>query len=445
MSELIKGLTWNEIKEDIKPIDKKLYNIIEGIAPDDSYKLYKVQYSYGVIIYDKGTFYLPASKNQYQPLKTNNSIFTKNLKSDLGYQAIPLGLLLNKCFEVYSIIEDEIFPLAFRRPGLELGIWETFAPSSPYTVSAGSRNIFLLPKISEASGHRKLRPLGVTKPKPIRAHKQWDIFKQLANHHNFSEDWTCEILFFSKEWINSMKEDPDWVYFYNYVMQKGWQHISLNSLSDPLKTQLVHDSVWDNFLAFLNKKNIPHPSNLTALTFKHLIAISSGVLPALKPLKAGDYKVCGPMTEIVKIYLKTYGLKQHIPTILHTDYLDPSTKDPVYYSLALPTSQKAASQSHKINSLKKELSELITLIDRFMEALSANKLGDSGEHLRSLFSHIQLDGFHVDHDIDYGIYPVEDLAKEDPNLLYSPFNMKDKTFCKTSAFVKGLIRISYKC
>lgn len=434
----IQELAWNEIKADIKPIDEKLYNIIEEITPDDSYKLYKVSYSYGALIYDKGQFYLPIAKNEYKPLEHLTDNLPNEVIKSLKYQPLPLGFLLNNSFEVFNDIDNQIFPLAFRNAGLELGIWETFAPSSPYTVSAGARNIFMLPKISEASGHQKLRPLGVTKPKPSSFQSQWKVFKQIANHSSFPENWRCEILFFSNKWVESMKNDIKWTRFYNYVMQKAWQH------TEPLRTQVLNESAWNNFIHFLNKNDMQHPNNYTATTLNHLIAISSGVLPAFKPLTNSDYSTCGPIKEITRIYLDYYGLKNHIPTFMHADYFNPKYKDPVYYSLAVPTCAQAASKSHKINSLKKELCELITLIDRFMEALAEKKLGEASEHLYSLFSQVQLEGFHVDDDENYGVYPVEDLEKEDPNLLYSPFNMTNRTFCKTSSFTKGVIRISSK-
>ena len=72
-----------------------------------------------------------------------------------------------------------------------------------YPNVSGSRSICMLPKITDQNGYRLLKQkYNLSLPIPKNLHDHWNIFCYLANHEEFSEFWTSEIIFFLRlSWV----------------------------------------------------------------------------------------------------------------------------------------------------------------------------------------------------------------------------------------------------
>jgi len=134
------------------------------IDPGKSYPILKVTYPFGTKIFEKGVFYLPTTDKQAIAI-TDSSIPTR-IQQQLAYSSLPMGIILEHGTEVYSKSEDRVFSLVYFAHGFNLGIWEFFDTASPFSVSAGARSLFMLPKITNASGHRRLSKYDVGFPAP---------------------------------------------------------------------------------------------------------------------------------------------------------------------------------------------------------------------------------------------------------------------------------------
>jgi hypothetical protein len=435
--ELIKVVDWDsESREAILKADSELCAIIDGLKIEEQhFKLVRIRVPYGATLYERGIFYIPSKKGMI-PLQ--NASFDMGLpeeiKKALLYQTVPLGVVTKNSFEVFREAGDHIFPLAHRKNGFELGIWETFSPPSPFTITAGARSIFLLPKINDINGYKRLKKYGAKTPRPSTVFEQWYNFCEIANHSSFSEKWYCEIYLFTEDWKNNMLSNPAWSPFYNYVLRKGLAH------TEPERIKTNYDIVLTNFSSFLQSKRIKKDPYIME-TFKHLLAIANGILPAFKVVKNSSSI---PAKGIAETYIEGYGLKSYVPTMMYADYFDANSNDVAYYSLQVPTFLSNNTRDNDKGTTKNDLIELIDLVDHFMRELTSNRLGQGSEYLIKLFGKVEFNFFHNDEDLDHGIYSTKDMAKEDADLIYKFTPSENEEFCYRSTFVRGCIRISNK-
>ena len=105
-----------------------------------------------------------------------------NIKAELSYSVLPLGIAVKNSIEVYREINNRIFSLACFNEGFNIGIWEFFGSTTPYNVSAGARSVYMIPKISSAMQHKKLKQhFDVTLPPPKHLSEHFGIFRQIIN------------------------------------------------------------------------------------------------------------------------------------------------------------------------------------------------------------------------------------------------------------------------
>src|SRR5579871_3844189 len=212
---LIQQLTWPEAREHVKQSNKSLAEIIDKISPNRNYLLYKVTYSFGDLIIKNGLLQLPQKKNCVQPLK---DISDHEIKDKLSYSSIPLFLTLKNCHEVFLDTGDRIIPLNLFNAGSLLGLFESmdflfnYKSNPRWNVSAGARSLFMLPKISEMQGLKRLAKqyeIDSSNLQMVNFSDHWHVFKSIALHPTFTQSWQSEILIFSKEWLNH-GNDSSW-------------------------------------------------------------------------------------------------------------------------------------------------------------------------------------------------------------------------------------------
>jgi len=438
----IQILTWKKVKDLVQKQEPELAEIIDKINPDDSFHIYKISYRYGDFVYQKGTFFIPNSQQKLVPL--NDSSVPKEIQQALSYSPLPLGITINnRGVEIFNELDDRVFSMAYFNQGLNLGIWEMFAPVIPLTVTAGARSLQMLPRISEANSHKKLKRFGIQSPPPKTPLDQWAIFKEAAQHPEFSEPWQCDILFFSNKWAEEAKaaNQPGsaWLLLQKFLLERAWRHTTY------IRNKMHLEMLWETFSRFLNSKKIK-PQPYLVETLKHLVFIALGVLPGFRPAVNNE---AAPIDGIIRMYIESYGLKYYAPSLMQPDYFSLSSQDEnnyIYYSLQVPTYQESIPKTRTPVSARADLTELIHLINHFTVELRENKtIQYSAHHFYNLLIQIKFDYFHDDAEPHIGIRPSEEMGIEDPKLLYLPSNLSDnepRKFCDRGTFVRGCIRIS---
>jgi len=425
----IQVFTWKEVRSRVEKIDKKLFDIIEEWGPPQSYKLYQISYRYGDPIVEHGQFYCPTESGQVVPLQSGR--FPSELKEDLSYSHVPLGLLMKYGQEVFIENAERVVSVAFFKPGVLLGLWEslksdrTFSTRGVLQVSAGARSLFMLPKVAEAGSYERLRKFyGLRLPMPRCLQDHAPIFSQLAKHRNFHQDWRHEVLFFSGKWLERDEKNNGWLRFHHHLLEKAWALSSYN------RNIWAFDWIWQQFSESLSEKGLK-PSTYLMDTLKQLVLIGVGVVPGFRPSHLADKgfsvendaEAAGPIEALQRIYLEDYGLKNYVPTMMvphhfHTNELCKA----VYYSLQMP----------KIKRLN----------ETFLEEAKNGKLKIEGTPVEWLVKNIKFDFFHSDKDCYDEIHSSEELAKEDPSFMKYYDSDKKRKFAESCAFVRGCVRLS---
>lgn len=433
---LIQEIHWQTARNAFVKTDPELSAIIDELSPDKSLPLLKITYPFGTKILENNTFYAPNNNETFLPLAHPKT--PKMLQEQLGYNSCPLGLITSQHgVEIFYETENRLLSVAFFDQGLHLGIWELFATPIPITMTAGARSVFLTPKITDSSSHKKLKKFGVHSPPPTNLFEHWPIFTELSQHPNFGEYWASEIIFFPDKWIEKIKNDPSWLKLKFYILNRAWQH------SEFQRNQGLCNVIWDAYSNILTKKRIKPPSYVINI-FKHLLFVTTGAIPAFKPF-TGD-ETCGPFDKIIQIYLEEYGLKTYLPTLMHPyHFRSNNSTDPVYFSLQIPTYLDASPQSRDSVSAKADLESLIWLIDKFNYELNSHNFGLENMPILSNYSNINLDFFHSEANEKEPVKPTIQLPSFDNNLLYSSKGKHgDRKFAERSSFFRGCVKISVK-
>lgn len=435
----IQEIAWKEAKGTLKYINPTLTDIINTWNPPADHTLLKVSYNYGDSILKEGTMFFPDSKGILYSIDSPKT--SKEITEKLAYSTVPLGVIIRGGNEVFLETENRTVSLAFFKPGTILGLWETLDPASSHfpkriwSACAGARSLFMLPKISEALSHKKLKKrYGVKSPAPKQMYDHSKIFAEIAKSKEFKSDWSNEIIFFTNKWLERRTDDIGWLRFHHYLLESVWE------LSDYHRNRITYDRFWQLFAKSLEKQGI-RPSSYLMDTVKHLISIGLGAVPGFKP--AGDTEFVGPVHALQDVYINDYGLKQYVPTIMEPCHFSEGEYcRHLYYSLQMPTLLESLPQTRLQSKIISEIRELKMLIDNFFKEALDGVLKIDNSRIEWLINNVEYDFFHSEKDIYGEIRLASEMPKEDPALVYTMNKYKNKTFSEAAPFMRGCVRIS---
>ena len=325
------------------------------------------------------------------------------------------------------------------KPSYIVGLWEHLDPAESYYVKclwtwiSGTRSLYLLPKITDATGHKELRSkYSVRSRIPKTLSEQWNVFYQLANSQAFNCEWNSEILFFSDKWIEKAISDAGWKDLYNFMLKDGWNQ------SQYWRNKVTFDIVWELFIE-QNLKPNPYLVHIV----KHIILIGNGVLPAFAP--AVD-DTCAPIKTMQKIFIEDYKLRDYIPTFMQPTFFDMKgdSQSMVYYSLQQPTLLETSLASKNLQSVIKAIPEIAYLIDTFKLEVEEGSIKAQDTPIETFARKVNFDYFHneINPNLDY-VRHTGQMPSEDKNLLSTPTS-NNRIFAETSKFINGCVRISSK-
>ena len=427
------SLNWEDVRDEVMAVNPELASIIDAISPDKRYPFVKARYRFGDLIVKNGETFLPSPEG---PLSIKAENLQQAIKDQLAYSAIPLFLILKNANEVFINLSTRPVPLNLYYPGSLLGLFESMdsvfarASCATWSVSAGARNIFTLPKINEINGFKKLKmAYGLNDSlRPTGLLDHWRIFCEISRHHNFQKHWHNDILFFTKNWLINNHKDSEWFNFKNYLFTNAWHQaqFAIGKINLGL--------AWEYFSEALVLRRLKPLGYLTDQV-KHIILIAGGYWPGFKPADASDQ--VGPVSDFQKVIANVYALKKYYPTIMHASSLERDASGVLYYSLSHPSLLEGFPNDGKVSTLMSGLREIKTLIDTIKPVFN-----DCTKMKTDALSKIEFDYFHVEED-KYGEIKKSNLLLDlDTALVADGNDLPEKMFCETSQFWRGTVRIA---
>lgn len=435
----IEEVSWSQVRKQVQKVNPELFEHIEALSPGPHLNFLKARYPYGATILDNGDLFLP--KKSGESIRLSSKIISHDIKEKLGYSSIPLALLLNKGSEVFVRNGDNTVPLRLMTVGSLFGLFElvntlcNIKAKPIWCVTSGVRNICMLPKITDKVGYQNIKKeLGLSLESPHALSDHFDVFKQIAQHPKFINQWYSEVLFFPATWFKYDFKDTQWALFYSYLFKKNSE--ILGALSD----ERMFSILWQALLAILRNRRIK-PGNYILETLRQLISIAAGILPGFRP--SGASQEAAPIQLLQAVYVDVYGLKNHLPTVVHTHgFSNEKNSLPVYYSFNFPTIIEIISQSVRSPvDMMSNLRELDRMIAILREAPQVE--GTVLMKAMPLLKNIDYTLFHTAVDIHDEINLAKEMPKEDPDLLVDKKNYPTREFCATAPFLNGCIRISH--
>lgn len=428
MTTYLEEINWQAAESAILAVDPQLAKIIRDIPKAHSFKLLSVKYPFGTKVLHNTKMYLPNEYGVVHPLE--EKYFPRDLINKLNYRFTPVWLILKGSMEVFSESAEQIMPTRFCRKGALLGLWQLFDPEPSmlvkkiWNLSSGARSIFMLPRISDAISHSRLkRDYGINTypPKNLLAHK--DLFRDLMKSSvTTKQNWNCEVIYFPREWIDAVENDPDFLTLKNYWLSVSWKQAA------SARNYLSFDMAREYFNRTISKRNLS-PKAYILNTIRHLMAIGEGIFPGFVP--AANHEDAGPIHAIQDAYINSYLLKKQAPIIMHPFHLNEEDEyKTVYYSLSLPTLYELAPQTKKLPSIMADIREikmLMGIMDYYFK--------DSAVEYK--FFHNEADRFDE-------ILDSKTMPDYDENLTIYPKEYGEREFPYTSSFFRGCVMIRKK-
>lgn len=410
-------LTWQQARSDVVAINPSLSKIIDDLSPSDDHYLIKAQYSYGDSIIRHGDM----TYSEQHP--------EKKVLQQLGYSSIPLSLVLKSSCEVFIDLDPRVIPLNIIEQGNLFGVFEVLDSNSCqmkrpiWSVTAGARTLFMLPKVSQSHQYRHLvNEFDVSEVMPHTFFDQWKVFKQIA-HHEPSCDWQCELLLFGKKWFQH-HHDPAWHTFNNFILQKGWHQ------TEYLRSEHSFCFLWQLLNEAITELRLK-PSYYQFDTVKHLITMQLGGFPGFVPAKRSSSSA--PISLIQDAYVNVYQLKDYLPILIHPGIIR-NSEQPVYYSLGMPTLPEGGAAQSSRGKLK-ELKTIKLIMEQFFLAVKETSLP-----IPDCLRKIKYRYFHTNYDSD--VHLSEDLPRFDRSFIELENVYQGRTFPTTGQFTRGCIQIN---
>ncbi len=426
---------WPQIRPQIAKIDKPLATLIDHCNPSKDHTLIELHYPFGSHIWhsNQGGFQIPDASGETVSL--DHADVPKGLQQKLGYQALPLGMIMQGGAEVYHEWKERVSALAFWREGLCLGLGEMLGGTTLGAVVAGARSLWFVPRVADRQRHRKLQlAWDLKRPAARDLFGQWRVFVDLARQAR--EPWRAKLLFFTHKWWEPKQKNLAWQNFYRYLQEKA--------CSEWLATRLrsAFEMPWNHFCQRLQQKGERFDPYLME-TLKHLIFIAKGMTPAFAPV--AETTCHGPTQFLMNAYLNHYGLKPYAPTLLAPAHFKQTfaKNQPVYYSLQNPTLLNSLPKSKSFSSAVDDLRQLKLLMDYFIEENLGNSFLGNDKNFWAELQNVRFDYFHSEMFSYGGILPSARLPAGDRNLVYVPGG-EVREFADKASFFRCCVRVMGK-
>ena len=297
-------LSWDKVKTGIAGINKRLYEVLEGIDGIQNMLFTVLEYQYGQIIADEHHFYLPNTGGKLS--------------------SVPFSMVLEKNLEMFIEFKGKSSTHQIYKEGDFLSVSSlynssnTHHPTDILQISAGARNTFLLCPVADARPHASLgKYFKADIPVPDDLGNHYLTFKKLCDAANCK--WRSKLLVFPSEIVTLIKEN------------KLPTLLSLVMEFDSNQTGYYANLPFYNYLMAYVRANNPEISQneFTNNAISQLITIGTGQVPGYG-LAVNDDLL--PLDFIVEVYRDIYKSK-YTPFVMEPVHFDKNENHPVFYSI----------------------------------------------------------------------------------------------------------------
>ncbi len=426
-------LVWKDVANIVAEVNPKFASLVNEINPGDKYTVYKISYSFGSYIMKDGKFVLPNDLPSYASIEKDLS----------DYKSMPLSLVLKNASEVFLDEEEKLVPFTIYTTGEIASLWrnldenQSFQDFFRWNRVAGCRSVFLLPKVTDSGSHARLqKSLQTDIPKPQRLEEQWNIFKDIYMHLCTAPAWETELLVFSRNWVDSILKDPEWVKLKCHLLDIAWKDTAF------WRNEMTIRYIFGVFLKKIEDQQGKKIRTKTLAIFRKLILIALGYLPAFAPA-IDDSEL--PAKCIRKAYIDKYKLQKYIPTIMVPKHFEPDQNGPpVYYSLQWDFLYEPYHEDKTQHNVIDVLEEVDVLLKAFINYLTTDAMSSRfyDTPLTCLMA-VEFTCFHSSDSTIKNIHNSKEIPNEDYRFTEC-FNQQNNVFCYSSHFLRGCIRIAHK-
>lgn len=433
----IEILTWAEARRSVAKANKLLAAVIDTIDPPQKCALYRARYRYGQPILKRGVLQVPTPAGEL--VSIDSLLANSSIRKDLDYSlsAMPIGMVLNHSLELCLKSVDREILYALFNPGHIFGLWGCLDAEyaceggAMWDVISGARSIFMLPKITDGAGHRRLQhELGISAARPKVLQDQWNVFVDIANTQTEEQAWFVEVIFFSGEWFKHRK-DSTWMPFYYYLYEHAWK------ISAFARNREIYDFIFSTVCKTRNLKPDPYLSD----TVKYLMQIGLQESPGFAPAQDDS---AAPIGFIQQVYQQVYQLKNYAPIMMQPSYLSPGAA--VFYSFQCPTLKDFAPKGRKLASKFFDLREIHHLLKVLTEEILKNQFQQEcyRTSLFRLMERMEFRYFHTDANESHKHILHPRKAANEAIFRDIMQQFPGTSFCENGSFFWGCIEIMLK-
>lgn len=410
-------IAWSEISDQVKNVNPKLHEILDECAPIIKAPLILAEYAYGDLIVKNGKFIL--------------DYFPKELQEQLNYNDVPLSLALKNSVDIYFENSKAVIPFSAHAQGTMAGKFASMhyfldKKSNIYwSVSAGNRTCFMLPKISDSISLAKLRSTFQLSQEQIdikTPSRHWNLFKALAQH--MDQPWTCKILLFPKTWMEQIKTNKKCQAIKNIVYESAYAQMEFGL------SKFQGDLLWQEFIDLLIRKNFKFKPYIA----HYLKAITLVAMDEHPGFSCTQNEMYLPFKFLEQVFTDVYQLKSYHPHIMHTMPLKSISKgDIIYTSL-----RYLHLQQDPIDHIK-NVSQDLELIQHLLYLLY-EYIAKGNECNQQNLNKVRIDFIEIDAPKHTSFIDSTKVPETDPRFQVS----LDQKFCDTGNFWKGALRFQSK-
>lgn len=435
----ITTVQWAEVRDDVCRVRPEFASIIDALNPGRKFKLFKARYPFGARIMQGGDLHIPTDTGSVEPI--TSPYVSENIKTNLQRRELPVTLFLNNSAEIFYTMPDRVISRFLIQTGGFFGLWEHFGDPETgdyvkwvWSLVAGARTLFMLPKLTDTQGHKELRKkYGVRSHAPKTYSDQWKVFVEIANSQKFTEEWRSEVLFFSDVWMDTAAKDPAWKGFYDYLFKVAWQE------SRYWRNKNTFELIWESFVYDVMDKNIK-PSVYLSNVVKHIILTGVGEIPGLA---VADNNNAAPIKKLQQVYIEDYKLRSYIPVFMQPHSFSYTDKFPSYYLLQQPNLLDTSPSSRYVPSILSAIPDIQYLLQSFQEKVATECIAENTP-IDIFCKNVQYDYFHYIEEKYNDIKHTSELPAEDKRFLISPIGEKNKVFPEASTLIRGCVRLKNK-
>lgn len=433
----LEEVTWADVRTNVKTLDPELFAAIEEFNPSAKHTLFKVCYPYGAEILKNGILQLPTASGDLALITDAAIPDSIRKRLNYNYSSNPVTFVLKNSAELFAICNDITVPFYSKiNPGRLFGTFLILNNSSPalhptffWSLTAGSRSLLMLPNISDNVSLARLSKefkMNFTKPKDSVDH--WFLFRDLANHEDFGEDWELEVLFFTDNWFDWSNKSLNPLRL--LMFERAWD------ATDYWRNQFIWNLVYSIFIKEKIVKINPHIADLV----KHLASIGISIQPGFAP--ALDNKIA-PIARLQKIFVDVYRIHA-APIMMSPEYFQIGQPQEVYYSLDHPAAVEFSPNTRRISSRITDLLEIQQFLKKYLNFIKTSELNIQDSKFFELAQKVKFEFFHQRTSTSEGVHSIDNLFDTDPSFINSLGYGEHLPMPKNASFLKGCIRISNK-